>query len=516
LAYKNPPIAEWRMLIDGELVPSSSGAVFDNINPATDEVIGVTADGTREDFERAIAAARRAFDSTDWSRDSAFRAKCIRQLQAALLRHADEIRPLLVAEVGTPIWLTRDTLFDVPVEKLEAYARLAETYQFDDELPAVDFRGAVSKRRIRYEPVGVVAGIIPWNGPWGSGLSKIGPALASGSTIILKPSPDAPWMATILGKLVAEETDIPPGVINIVTAKENYAGEVLTQDPRVDLVAFTGSAPNGRRVAAAASQTLKRLLLELGGKSAFVVLPSANVAEQAALAAKTICGNAGQGCVARSRLLLPRERYEEGIEAARAAMDAVSVGDPQDPNNFMGPLNSRHHRDRVLGYIRKAQEEGNRLVRGGGIPDRFPNGCYVEPTLFADVKPTDTIAQEEIFGPVLAVIPYDSEEEALEIANNSIYGLSAQVAAATNEEAYDFAKKLRTGTVSVNGGTWMHMDVPFGGFKQSGIGRQYGRQGFEAYLEIKVLGIPTEEKARSLAWGEVEKDEAAAEAESVG
>ena len=505
MTYKNPPIAEWRMLIDGELTPSSSGAVFDNINPATDELIGVNADGTREDFERAVAAARRAFDTTEWSRDNAFRAKCIRQLQAALERHAAEIRPLLVAEVGTPIWLTRDTLFDVPVQKLEHYAWLAETFAFDDELPDIDFRGVVSKRRIRYEAMGVVAGIIPWNGPWGSGLGKIGPALASGSTIILKPSPDAPWMATILGKLVAEETDIPAGVVNIVTAKDNYAGEVLTRDPRVDMVAFTGSAPNGRRVAEAASHTLKRMLLELGGKSAFVVLESADVAAQAALAAKTICANAGQGCVARSRLLLPRARYEEGIAAAKAAMDAVTFGDPLDPNNFMGPLNSKHHRERVLGYIRKAQEEGNRLVRGGRIPEALQAGCFVEPTLFADVKPNDTIAQEEIFGPVLAVIPYETEAEALEIANNSIYGLSAQVAAATNEEAYEFAKKIRTGTVSVNGGTWMHMDVPFGGFKQSGIGRQYGRQGFEEYLEIKVLGIPSGEKSKSLAWGEVEK-----------
>lgn len=504
MSYGNPAIAEWRMLIDGELVPSSTGAVFDNVNPATDEVIGVTADGAREDFLRAIASSRRAFDETDWSRDPCLRARCIRQLQAALKRHAEEIRPLLVAEVGTPIWLTRDTLFDVPVEKLAHYAELAETFGFDDELPDVDFRGVVSKRRIRYEPVGVVAGIIPWNGPWGSGLSKVGPALASGSTIILKPSPDAPWMATILGRLAAEETDIPPGVLNVVTARDNHAGEILTQDPRVDMVAFTGSAPNGRRVAQAASATLKRLLLELGGKSAFVVLPSADIAAQAALAARTICANAGQGCVARSRLLLPRDRYEEGVEAARAAMDAVTVGDPLDPGNFMGPLNSRHHRERVLNYIRKALEEGNRLVRGGGIPEHLQAGCFIEPTLFADVRPDDTIAQEEIFGPVLAVIPYDDEADALRIANNSIYGLSAQVAAATNEEAYEFATKLRTGTVSVNGGTWMHMDVPFGGFKQSGIGRQYGRQGFEAYLEIKVIGLPTGEKSKTLAWGEID------------
>ncbi|WP_313807448.1 aldehyde dehydrogenase family protein [Sphingobium sp.] len=507
--YKNPPIAEWRMLIDGQLVPSSSGAVFDNINPATGEVIGVTADGTQEDFERAIASSRRAFDKTDWSRDGKFRAHCIRQLHDALKRHAAEIRPLLVAEVGTPIWLTRDTLFDVPVDRLLDYAEKAESFAFDEPLPSVDFRGVVSDRRIRYEPVGVVAGIIPWNGPWGSGLGKLGPALASGSVIILKPSPDAPWMATIVGKLVAEETDIPPGVVNIVTARDNLAGEILTNDPRVDMVAFTGSAPNGRRVAQACSGSLKRMLLELGGKSAYVVLESADVEEHAAIAAKTICANAGQGCVARSRLLLPRSRYEQGVAAAKAAMEAVTYGDPQDPHNFMGPLNSAHHRERVLAHIGKAISEGNRLVSGGKVPAHLPQGSFIEPTLFADVKPSDTIAQEEIFGPVLAIIPYDTEEDALEIANNSIYGLSAQVAAATNEEAYAFAEKLRTGTVSVNGGTWMHMDIPFGGFKQSGIGRQYGRQGFEAYLEIKVLGIPSGEKAKSLAWGEVEESVAA-------
>lgn len=505
----NPSIAEWRMLIDGKLVPSSSGAVFENVDPSTEEVIGITADGTREDFERAIASARRAFDETDWSTNGTFRAKCIRQLHDALKRHAEEIRPLLVSEIGTPVWLTRDTLFDVPVDRLLDYATLAESYRFDDQLPDVDFRGVVSERRIRYEPMGVVAGIIPWNGPWGSGLGKLGPALASGSVIILKPSPDAPWMATITGRLIAEETDIPPGVVNVVTAKDNLAGEVLTLDPRVDMVAFTGSAGNGRRVAEAASSSLKRMLLELGGKSAWVVLESADVSREAALAAKTICANAGQGCVARSRLLLPRAKYEEGVAAAKKQMSEVRYGTPHDPENFMGPLNSRHHRDRVLNYIERAKADGNRLVHGGKVPAHLPKGWYIEPTLFADVGPGDTIAQEEIFGPVLAVIPYDSEADALEIANNTIYGLSAQVAAATNEEAYEFAKKLRTGTVSINNGTWMHMDVPFGGFKQSGIGRQYGRQGFEEYLEIKVLGMPTREKAKSLAWGEIEKEAAA-------
>jgi aldehyde dehydrogenase (NAD+) len=500
----NPPGAEWRMLIDGELVASSSGASFPNINPFTEDVIGVTADGSREDFERAIAAARRAFDDTDWSTNAAFRAHCLRQLHTALLRHVEEIRPLLVTEVGTPIWLTGDTLLDVPIARIADYARMAETYPYETDLPELDFRGMVSRRLQRREAMGVVAAIVPWNGPWGSALGKLGAALAAGNTVVLKPSPDAPWAGTILGA-VSTETDLPPGVLNVVTAADNLMGEVLTNDPRVDFISFTGSAANGRRVAEVASKTLKRMLLELGGKSAYVVLESADVAKEAAIAAKLICGNAGQGCVARSRLLLPRSRYEEGVKAAAAQMAQISIGDPQDPKTFLPPLVSAHHRQRVLGYIERAKADGNRLVYGGKVPPQFPKGYFVEPTLFADVKPHDTIAQEEIFGPVLAVIPYDDETDALRIANDTIYGLSATVSAATDEEALAFARKLRTGTVSVNNGVWMHMDVPFGGYKQSGIGRQFGVQGFETYLETKVMGVPAHKDSQTPAWGEERK-----------
>jgi aldehyde dehydrogenase (NAD+) len=509
---ENPGIAEWRMLIDGELVASASGKTFDNVDPYTEQVIGVVADGVAQDFDRAVKAARRAFDTTDWATDHAFRAHCLRQLNAALVRHKEEIRPLLVSEVGTPVWLTRDTLLDVPIDRLLDAAHLAETYPYETELPELDFRGVASRRLQRREPIGVVAAIVPWNGPWGSALGKIGPALAAGNTLVLKPSPDASWMGTILGRLAAEETDLPPGVLNVVTSSDNLMGEVLTGHPDVDFVAFTGSAANGRRVAEVASKTLKRLLLELGGKSAYVVLESADVAAEAAKAAKLICTNAGQGCVARSRLLLPKSRYEEGIAAAAKAMEEITFGDPRDPNNYMGPVVSRTHRERILGWIETAKREGNRLVHGGGAPAGVSGGYFVAPTLFADVKPNDSIAQEEIFGPVLAVIPYEDEDDALAIANNSIYGLSAQVAAATDEEALAFARKLRTGTVTVNGGVWMHMDVPFGGYKQSGIGRQFGVQGFELYTEVKVLGVPSGKRSTSLAWGEVEKAEAVSEA----
>jgi aldehyde dehydrogenase (NAD+) len=499
----NPAVAEWRMYIDGALVESASGQVFSNIDPFTEEVIGVTADGTADDFRRAIAAARRAFDTTSWSTDHAFRAHCLTQLHDALERHKEEIRALLVSEIGTSVWLTRDTLLDVPIARLEDYAKLAVDYPYEKELPELDFRGTASRRFQRREPMGVVAAITPWNGPWGDNLTKVGCGLASGNTVLLKPSPDAPWAGTILGRIAAEETDLPPGVLNVVTSSDNLMGEILTTDPRVDLIAFTGSAPNGRRIAEVSAKTLKRLILELGGKSPYVVLESADAVKQAEIAAKLICTNAGQGCVARSRLLLPRARYEEGVQAAAAVMAQVTYGDPRNPHNYMGPVVSRQHRDRILGHIDRAIAEGNRLVCGGRIPPQFNKGYFVEPTLFADVKPDDSIAQDEVFGPVLAVIPYDDEEEALAIANNSIYGLSATVVAATDDEAIHFASRLRTGTVSVNGGVWMHMDVPFGGYKHSGIGRQFGIEGFESYLETKIIAVPSGKPSRTLAWGEV-------------
>jgi aldehyde dehydrogenase (NAD+) len=312
MQIKNPPIAEWRMLIDGKLVPSSSGKTFENINPTTEEIIGVTADGTADDFRAAIAAARRAFDETNWSRDKAFRAHCLRQLHAAMERHKEEIRPLLITEVGTACWLTGDTLFDVPIERVLDHARYAEEYPYETELPPLDFRGVISRRYKRMEAIGVVASITPWNGPWPTNLINSTAAMAVGDTVVLKPSPDAPWAGTILGRIVAEETDIPPGVLNIVTSSDNMMGEILTTDPRVDMIAFTGSAANGRRIAEVSAKTLKRLLLELGGKSPYVVLESANVAEQAATAAKLICANAGQGCVARSRLAGTKDQVRRG------------------------------------------------------------------------------------------------------------------------------------------------------------------------------------------------------------
>jgi aldehyde dehydrogenase (NAD+) len=276
---------------------------------------------------------------------------------------------------------------------------------------------------------------------------------------------------------------------------------VLTRSGQVDFISFVGSVPNGRRIAEAASGSLKEVFLELGGKSPYVVLPGADVAKEAAEAATIICTNAGQGCVARTRLLLPRNEYEKGVAAAKAAMEALTYGDPRDPTNFMGPVVSKFHQQRILARIQRAVDEGARLVTGGGIPADQPHGFFVQPTLLADVDPDSDIAQEEVFGPVLAVIPYDDPEDALRIANGTVYGLSATVVAGSDQEALEFAKRLRVGTCGVNGGVWSSWDAPFGGYKQSGLGRSGGVRGFENMLETKVIGLRVDRESNSLAWG---------------
>jgi aldehyde dehydrogenase (NAD+) len=304
-------------------------------------------------------------------------------------------------------------------------------------------------------------------------LSKIVPALAAGNSVILKPAPDTPWSATFIGKLAAEYTDIPPGVLNVVTSGDPATvGEMLTGDPRVDMISFTGSTAVGKRIMANGADTLTRVFLELGGKSANIILDDAGLAAQCAAGAM-ICMHGGQGCAITTRMLLPRSRYDEGVELLTAAFEGWKYGDPTDPENLQGPLINARQRERVLGYIEK--------------------GYYVEPTLFVDVDPDSTIAQHEIFGPVLAVIPYEDDDDAVRIANNSPYGLSGAVSGADLDRAYAIAKRIRTGTVSVNGGLWFGPDSPFGGYKQSGLGREHGMPGFEEYLETKTIGLPPQQ-----------------------
>jgi aldehyde dehydrogenase (NAD+) len=395
-----------------------------------------------------------------------------------------------VAEVGTPIMLTYAVQLDSCIADLQWEIDLIDTYAWEEDLPVHEFMGMRSARRVWREPIGVVGAITPWNFPFMLNLSKIGPALAAGDTMVLKAAPDTPWSATFIGRIAAEQTDIPPGVLNIVTAGDKAeVGEVLTGDPRVDMISFTGSTATGRRIMARGAETLKRVFLELGGKSANIILDDADLAATVPAGSMT-CMHAGQGCAITTRMLLPESRYDEAVEMLKAAFEALPFGDPTDPANLMGPVINKRQQERVLGYIEKGKAEGARLLVGGGVPAGFDTGYWVEPTLFVDVDPDATIAQEEIFGPVLSVLRYKDDDDAVRIANNSEYGLSGAVNSASLDRALGVAARIRTGTIAVNGGQWFGPDSPFGGYKQSGLGREHGVAGFEEYLETKTVGLP--------------------------
>ena len=484
---------EPRMLIDGKLVEAAGGATFDVINPANQELVGSVADASAADMQAAISAARRAFDESDWSTDRELRKRCLQQLQDAIDGQVEELREQLIQEAGAPRMLTHSAQLDVPLaDGIRHPIKLIDEYPWEVDLgEAMSIQGTLDHRKVVRVPAGVVGAIVPWNFPFEVTINKLAQALATGNTVVLKPAPDTPLNATFLGRLIAEQTDIPPGVVNVVPSSDHQRGEQLTLSPEVDLISFTGSTAVGQRIMEKGAATLKRLFLELGGKSATVVLDDADLAV-ASFMGLAVCTHAGQGCAIPTRMLLPRSRYEEGIEALVAMMQGVPYGDPQRPDVLQGPQVSEKQRQRVLGYIEKGKEEGARLVLGGGVPkgEEFDRGFYVEPTLFADVDNSMTIAQEEIFGPVLVVIPFEDDDDAVRIANESRYGLGGGVMAGSHERAMAVADRIRTGMLSINGGAPYGADLPFGGFKYSGIGRQNGTAGFDQYLELKSYAWP--------------------------
>lgn len=483
-------VGEERMLIDGELRSARSTRTFATHNPATGEVLGLAADGDASDMDDAIAAARRAFDTTDWSTNVARRVAGLRQLHDAFLRHADEIRAMTVAEVGSPLSFTYSAGFDAPVASLPWVADLAERYEWETDLGNAEPLGIASHRWVRREATGVVGAITPWNVPHQINLAKLGPALAAGNTVVLKPAPDTPWCATVLGRLIAEETNIPAGVVNIVPSSDHTLGALLSTDRRVDQVSFTGSTATGRKVMAAAAETIKKVFLELGGKSAFVVLDDADLRGACATAAFTVCTHAGQGCAITTRLIVPRAQFDEAVASTAKIMEMLPAGDPTDPGTMCGPLISARQRDRVEGYLRLAVEEGGSFVLGGGRPDGLADGFFVEPTLIVGLSNSSRVAQEEIFGPVLVVLAHDGDDDAVALANDSAYGLSGSVWSGDRARAVSVANRIRTGTIGINGGLWFSPDVPFGGYRQSGVGRESGVAGFEEYLETKSLAEP--------------------------
>jgi aldehyde dehydrogenase (NAD+) len=474
------------LLIDGKLSAGSADA-FPTINPATEEVLGTAADANAGDMSRAIEAARRTFDETDWSRHTELRVRCVRQLRDALREHVEELREITIAEVGAPRMLTASAQLEGPIDDLAFSANTAESYQWNQDLGEASPMGIPSRRTIVREAVGVVGAITPWNFPHQINLAKLGPALAAGNTVVLKPAPDTPWCAAVLGEIIVEHTDFPPGVVNIVTSSDHSLGALLAKDPRVDMITFTGSTATGRSVMTDAAATIKKVFLELGGKSAFVVLDDADLTGASSVSAFSACIHAGQGCAITTRLVVPRDRYDEAVATAAATMSSIKPGDPTDPGTVCGPLISARQRDRVQGYLDSATVEGGTFACGGGRPADRTAGFFIEPTVIAGLGNDARVAREEIFGPVLTVIAHDGDDDAVRIANDSPYGLSATVMSADPQRAAAVASRLRVGTVNVNGGVWYSADAPFGGYKQSGNGREMGLAGFEEYLEIKLV-----------------------------
>ncbi len=467
-----------RLYIGGEWVAPAGSATIDVVDAATEAVMGEVPEGTVVDASRAVAAARAAFDG--WAATPvAERIACLQRLQNGLLARTDDVATLIAREVGTPLPMATLIQAALPAAILGSYVDIARGFAFEDEC---------GSSLVVREPVGVVAAITPWNYPLYQLVCKLAPALTAGCTVVAKPSEIAPLSAYVFAD-VADDVGLPPGVFNVVTGYGPAVGEALVRHPGVDMVSFTGSTDAGRRVSSAAASTVKRVTLELGGKSASVVLDDADLDEAVRATVSQCFLNSGQTCIAWSRLLVPRHRHGEAADIARRVAAEFSVGDPLGGQARLGPLATRAQQQRVQGWIRRGCDEGATLVAGGAEPpDGLDRGFYVQPTVFADVTADMAISREEIFGPVLCVMAYDNDDDAVSIANGTDYGLHGAVFSADRQRGLAVARRLRTGQVDVCGGGYNPI-APFGGYKQSGIGRELGRHGLEAYLEVKSLQL---------------------------
>lgn len=482
---------ETKLFINGELCNAASGKTYPNYSPTTEEEIGQVADAGTEDMERAIDAARRAFDKTDWSTNHAFRVKCLKQLKEGLEKVRPEFKEMIAAETGSPLLICGDMgpQCDVPIGFIDYSLEALPKYEWSRDIGISEMMGMKSRRLVEKEAIGVVACITPWNVPLQINLAKCVPALAAGCTVILKAAPDTPWSATMLGRIIKEHTDIPAGVFNVITSEDpKEVGDQLVSDPRVDMISFTGSTVVGKHIMKTAADTVKKVFLELGGKSANIILDDADLAS-ALFSVIPVCFHAGQGCALQTRLLIPESKKAEAEELIKSYIGMVAYGDPSAEDQLMGPVINKRQYERVQAYIETGKKEGARCIIGGGAATHLEKGYYIQPTVFMDVTNDMTIAQEEIFGPVLSVITFKDDDDAVRIANDSDFGLSGGVTSASDERALSVARRIRTGTVNVNGGIFYAADAPFGGYKQSGIGREMGEEGFEEYLETKTIAL---------------------------
>jgi acyl-CoA reductase-like NAD-dependent aldehyde dehydrogenase len=478
------------MLIDGAWTDASNGATYTVPNPATEEIVGAAPDATVGDMHRAIAAARRAFDDGPWPRSSREeRARALLRIADAMERRKEEMRALLIAEAGAT-YLTHGMQVETPIEHLRHWADMARSFEFEESLPTRIAQGPMGEQVnsgiVMRQPVGVCGMIPTWNFPMFVAVQKLGPALAAGCTMIFKPSPWGPLINLLLAEMVAE-ADLPPGVVNIVTGESPAIAEALVNDRRVDKISFTGSVQTGRRIIQASAANLKRVHLELGGKSVGLYLDTDNIQMNAMIASGPAMFHAGQGCAMATRVLVPKASHDEFVQSMVGFVQGmVKVGDPADPSTMLGPVIRAERRTAIEAHIEAGKRDGATLATGGGRPKDLARGYFLEPTVFCDVTNDNRIAQEEIFGPVVSVIPYDDVDQAIRIANDSSYGLAGAIYSRDTAKAVEVAKRIRTGVVWINNGMNM-LDGPFGGFKESGIGREGGRWGLEEYTEIQAI-----------------------------
>ena len=470
--------------IDGDWAAPATGDTLQVVSPHSEQVIATVPEGSKADIDAAVAAARRAFDHGPWPRMSPEeRIEVVQNFSNLYAGKLGDMAELISAEMGAPLSFSNLAQAPAPWMQIEAFLGIARAYPWEETRA-----GSLGEVIVRREPVGVVAAIPPWNVPQFTIMSKLVPALLAGCTIVIKPAPETPLDTYLMAELL-QEAGVPAGVVNIVAAGREV-GEHLVAHPDVDKVAFTGSTAAGRNIAAVCGEQLKRVSLELGGKSAAIVLDDADLAATMEGLKFTALMNSGQACVAQTRILASRANYGNVVDALAAAVSGMQVGDPMDPATEIGPMVAQRQQERVEKYIALGQEEGARVVVGGnGMPDGLSSGWYVRPTVFADVDNRMRIAQEEIFGPVLSVIPFDDVEDAVRIANDSEYGLAGTVWTGDVDQGLDVARRVRTGTYGVNTYT-MDFAAPFGGYKNSGVGREFGPEGLAHYTELKSIYKP--------------------------